>query len=96
MTHDIGVNVLAQMEPDREPARVRVRVVIRNEGHPGGVGKSRADGRRFARDMRRARQPGRVGRRSKRACEQNPFCMRGPEARMQSEDGVELLKHLFA
>src|ERR1700733_12576299 len=93
---DVSVNVRGEFEADGEAARVGVGIVVRDERDAGAVGEASDDRRGRARDVR---GPGEIfggGGGGEGAAEQEALGMRGTEARVEAEDGGELLEDVFA
>src|SRR5262249_12068351 len=61
MAHDVGVNVIREVETDREASRICFGSVVGNRRKPGGVGKSQGYRSRIAREVRRASERNSLG-----------------------------------
>src|ERR1700730_10023970 len=54
MAHDVGVNVIGEVETDRESSRIRIGSVVGNQRKTGRVGESQGYRSRIAREVWRA------------------------------------------
>ena len=93
---DVGVDMLGELEADREAAWAGVGIVVRDERDTGGVGEAGEDRRGCARNVFRTAEVFCGGGRSEDAAEQDAFGMHGTEAGIEAEDAVELLEDIFA
>jgi hypothetical protein len=91
VAHDVGVHVLAETEADREPARVRVRIVVRKERNAGRVREPHGHRCRRTRDVRRLGQRSSAPRGSERPSEHRSLCVRRAKAGVLSEDPRQLV-----
>jgi hypothetical protein len=93
MTDDVGVNMLAEVEANRKPARAgALRVVVGNARNSRKVRKADRHWRGISLQMRRPRQRRGFRGRRKHASQQDALRMRGPESRMNTT--ISFVEHL--
>ena len=96
MTNNIGMNVFGEVKPNCKSARIRVGVTIGYQRNARGVRKSDRYWGRIPAYVRRTREGSGVRRRSEYTFQHSAFGMGRSKTRVQSEDGVELLKQILA